>query len=107
MFGRREAGLQEVPADTVDSIRNDEPMADARLEALRRFTTTVVEQRDRVSEDLVGKFLAEGFDKRRVCDVMLGAAMKMLSKYRNHRVDTPLDAAFSGQGWTAAGSKAA
>ena len=39
------AEMQKVPVDVVESIRNDEAIADPKLEALRRFTTRVVEQR--------------------------------------------------------------
>ncbi len=101
------AGLQEVPADVVEAIRSDRPIADARLEGLRRFTTAVVEQRGWVSDAQIEAFLAAGFEKRRVFDVILGAAMKTLSNYTNHVAKTPLDPAFSGQRWTAPASDAA
>ncbi len=101
------AGLQKVPADVVQAIRNDEPIADSRLEGLRRFTTAVVEQRGWVSEAQVEAFLAAGFEKRRVFDLILGAAMKTLSNYTNHVAETPLDPQFSGQRWTAPASDAA
>lgn len=101
------AGIEQVPADVVESIRTDQPIADARLEALRRFAARVVEQRGWVSEAQVEEFLAAGFDKRRVFDVILGAAMKTVSNYTNHVAETPLDPAFSGQRWTAPASDAA
>ena len=101
------AGVQKVSADVVESIRNDEPIADARLEALRGFATAVVEQRGWVRDEQVEAFLAAGFEKRRVLDVILGAAMKTLSNYTNHVAETPLDRAFEAQRWAALASDAA
>ena len=43
------AGMQKVPNDVVDAIRNDQPIADARLEALRQFATAVADRRGWVS----------------------------------------------------------
>ena len=93
--------------DVIESIRNDEPIADERLEALRGFATAVIEQRGWVSDAQVEAFLAAGYEQRRVFDVILGAAMKTLSNYTNHVAETPLDAAFEGQRWVARASDAA
>ncbi len=101
------AGMQKVPADVVAAIRDDRPIADARLEALRGFATAVVEQRGWVSEAQIEAFLAAGYEKRRVLDVILATALKTLSNYTNHVAETPLDPAFSGQRWTAPASDAA
>jgi uncharacterized peroxidase-related enzyme len=101
------AGMQQVPADVVAAIRDDQPLKDPRLEALRRFATAVVEQRGWVSEEQVEEFLAAGYEQRRVFDIILGAAMKTLSNYTNHVAATPLDAAFSEQRWSAPASDAA
>ena len=95
------AGLQKVPAEIVAALRNDQPLSDPRLDALRRFTAAVVEQRGWVSETEIQEFLGAGFDKRRIFDVILAAAMKTLSNYTNHVAGTPLDNAFSKQSWSA------
>ena len=101
------AGVERVPLDVVEAIRDDRPIADSRLEALRRFTQAVVAQRGWVGEAEIEKFLAAGFDKRRVFDVILGTAMKTLSNYTNHVAKTPLDEAFAGQRWDSTESDAA
>ena len=101
------AGLQQIPLDIVEAIRDGRPIADSRLEALRRFTEAVVSQSGWVSAAEIEEFLAAGFDKRRVFDVILGVAMKTLSNYTNHVAKTPLDKAFAGQRWDSTASDAA
>lgn len=96
--------MQNVPADVVASIRNDEPMADPKLEALRRFTTRVVDQRGWLSVEDTGEFLAAGYDKQQILEVVLGVAMKTISNYTNHIAGTELDEAFASQAWKAPAS---
>ena len=93
------ANLQQVPADVVKAIRNDEPIAENRLEALRLFTTSVVEKRGWVSEVEIDNFLASGFTKAQLLEVIVGVSFKTLSNYVNHIADTPLDEAFVPQVW--------
>jgi len=99
--------MQKVPADVVESIRNDEPIANPKLEALRRFTTLVVEQRGWLSEEDTGQFVAAGYDKQQILEVVLGVAMKTISNYTNHIAGTELDEAFSAHAWQAPASRVA
>jgi len=91
--------MQKVPADVVESIRNDEAVADPKLEALRRFTTLVVEQRGWLSDEDTGQFLAAGYNRQQILEVVLGIAMKTISNYTNHFADTELDEAFAAHAW--------
>ncbi len=93
------ADLQEVPADVIEAIRNDQPIADSKLEALRTFTTDVVENRGWVTEDDTAAFLAAGYSKAHMLEVILGISFKTLSNYVNHIADTPLDDAFAPKAW--------
>ncbi|MCH8945190.1 MAG: carboxymuconolactone decarboxylase family protein [Proteobacteria bacterium] len=93
------ADLQKVPTDVVKAIRNDQPIADSKLEALRSFTTAVVEQRGCVSDDDIAAFLAAGYSKAQILEVILGISFKTLSNYANHIADTPLDDAFAPKAW--------
>ena len=68
---------------------------------MRRFAETVVDKRGWATEDDVQAFLAAGFGRQQVLEVILGVAFKTISNYTNHLVDTPLDEAFAGQAWTA------
>ena len=95
------SAMQKVPADVIESIRNDEPITDAKLEALRVFTTQVVEQRGRLSDDDIGNFIAVGYSQSQMLEVLLGVAMKTISNYTNHIAGTELDVAFADFAWHA------
>lgn len=94
------AGMQKVPADVIEAIREDRPIRDGKLEALRTFTTAIVEKRGRVSERDVSTFLVAGYTKAQILEVILGVTFKTLSNYTNHIADTPLDVAFEPRAWT-------
>ena len=90
---------QGVPADVVAALRDGTPLP-ARLEALRYFTRSVVRKRGHLEPGELETFLAAGFTKGQVLEVILGVAMKTLSNYTNHITETPLDAAFQDHAWS-------
>jgi uncharacterized peroxidase-related enzyme len=101
------AGLQDVPADVVEAIREDQPIADPKLEALRQLTAQLAEQRGWLENEQVGAFFAAGYGKQQVFEVVLGVSMKTISNYINHIAGTELDEAFAAQQWQAPGTVAA
>ena len=93
------ADMHGVPADVVEAIRNDQPIPDDKLETLRDFTTAIVEKRGWVSELDIDAFIAAGYTKAQILEVILGVSFKTISNYVNHIVDTPLDGAFAPRQW--------
>ena len=93
------AKMSKVPADVVESLRNDQPLADAKLEALRQLAKAIVESRGWPSEDVVSAFYAAGYGQQQYLEVVLGIGLKTLSNYTNHATATPLDAAFQPAAW--------
>ena len=93
------AEMQKVPADVIEAIRNDQPIADSKLQALRIFTTAVVEKRGWVTGDDTAAFLAAGYTKSQILEDILGISFKTLINYVNHISDTPLDDAFAPKAW--------
>jgi len=93
------ASMQDVPADVIQAIRNDKPIADAKLEALRTFAATVIEKRGWLSDDDVAAFRFAGYNQAQVLEVVLAASLKTLSNYANHVAETPLDDAFASREW--------
>ncbi|MDH4441550.1 MAG: carboxymuconolactone decarboxylase family protein [Rhizobium sp.] len=77
---------------TIAALRNGEPIADVRLQALHLFTETVVRVRGRVSDVAVDDFLAAGFTRANVLEVVTMAATKMISNYTNHITKTEKEA---------------
>lgn len=90
------ARMQKVPEEVIDGVREGTPVPDRRIEALRRFTETLVEKRGWATEQEVQDFLGAGFSRQQVLEVVLGVTLKTLSNYTNNLVDTPLDKAFAG-----------
>lgn len=85
-----------------EALRNETPLPNAHLEALRTFTLSVVRGRGHVDDQEVQTFLDAGFTKRQILEVVLGAAQKVMSNYTNHLAKTPLDAGFAKFEWTKA-----
>lgn len=96
------AAGERVAEDVIAALRDGEPIADARLEALRRFVVILVESRGWASDADVQSFIAAGFSRQQVVEVLLGITQKTLSNYVNHLADTPLDDAFAPRQWAAA-----
>jgi|TARA_R110002072_G_scaffold11431_35_gene51751 alkylhydroperoxidase family enzyme len=82
-----------------EALRNNTPLPNARLEALRDFTLTLVRERGNVDEDGVQAFLDAGFTKRQILEVILGYSQKVMSNYTNHLAGTPVDKAFQKFEW--------
>ncbi|OUJ14661.1 hypothetical protein HK28_12065 [Acetobacter sp. DsW_063] len=87
----------------ISAIRNNTPIADARLEALRSFAAKLTRQRGVMTETDVGAFKAAGFTNQSVLDLLVLSATKLLSNYANHLAETPNDAFMKGAEWTAPG----
>jgi len=89
-----------VAEDVIEALREDRPIGDDRLEALRQFTKAMVQKRGNLDAAEVDAFLAAGFTKRNVFDVILGLSHKVISNYTNHIAHTPVDAPFAAYDWS-------
>ncbi len=96
------ATMQKVPEDVVAALRNGTPIADTKLEALRQFTSAVVNSRGWPDQAVVDALLAAGYGKAQILDVILGVGLKTMSNYTNHLADTPADSVFQSQAWSRA-----
>lgn len=93
------SSMQNLPTDVIGAIRENRPIANAKLEALRTFVHAVTEKRGFVSDDEKSAFLNAGYTKQNVLEVILIVGMKTLSNYTNHIAETPLDPAFEPAKW--------
>ena len=94
------AKMTGVPEEVVSALRAGRPLPDTKLQALSAFTKLVVTTRARLSESQVRDFIAAGYSKAQVLEVITGVALKTISNYTNHLADTPLDDMFQPQRWT-------
>lgn len=94
------ARMQKMDPAVIEALRQGTTLPDPRLEALHRFATLVVRNRGWVSDADTDAFLAAGYTKRNVLEVVLGVATKVMSNYTNHIAHTELDAFMHGNEWT-------
>jgi len=93
------SGMQQVPEEVVQAIRNGTDIQDAKLEALRRFAAEVTRERGYPSEEAIRRFAEAGYTPTNALEVILGVTQKTLSNYVNHLAKTPLDDAFAPAKW--------
>lgn len=93
------AKMMQVDDAIIAALRNETPLPNARLEALRTFTLKVVRDRGVVADADVQAFLDAGFARRQVLEVILGLAQKIMSNYTNHLAETPVDPQFAAFAW--------
>jgi len=94
------ASMQSIESEVIQAIRDDLPIADKKLQALRIFTKRVVENRGWLPECDINDFINAGYQESHVLDIIVGIAQKTLSNYTNHLANTPLDEAFSEVSWS-------
>lgn len=89
--------LLRTPAEVIAAVRNDAPVPDARLNALVNLVKELVRERGYAKEKTIQKFLAAGYRKEQVMELLLGIALKTISNYLDHISPTPLDHALAGE----------
>lgn len=93
------AAMNQVDESIIEAIRNGQPLADAKLQALCVFARTVIEKKGFADDADVNAFLAAGYSNEHILAVILAVSFKVLSTYTNHIAHTPLDAQFSPKAW--------
>lgn len=91
----------QMDEDTLKAVRSGEPLSDPKLEALRKFTASVVDKRGWIEDAEAQDLFAAGYDKQALLDVLVGVTMKTLTNYTNHIVKTELNAQYEPQKWEA------
>jgi uncharacterized peroxidase-related enzyme len=87
-----------VPSDVVSAVRSNQPISDPKLESLVALTKEIVSQRGHVRAHIIENFLAAGYRKDQVLEVLVGVALKTMSNYLDHISPTELDSAFQAEG---------
>jgi len=93
--------MQNVPADVIEALRTGTAIADQKLEALRVFAASVNKNRGNLEPAEIEAFLAAGYTKGNILEVIMGTALKVMSNYTNHIAQTPVDDTFQANSWTA------
>ena len=88
------------PGD-VAAVRRAELPSQPRLAALSRLTRTLIDKRGHLDADDADEFLAAGFERAQLLEVVMGVAVSALANYTGNIADPPLEAPFQAQAWTA------
>lgn len=93
------AHMEEIDPAIIDALRDETPLPERKLEALRAFTLAVVDTRGRPSARQIRAFEDAGYGERAILDVILIVSQKVMSNYTNSIFETPTDAAFEKFAW--------
>jgi AhpD family alkylhydroperoxidase len=80
-----------MPESEIEALRDGSGLSDTKLEALRRFTRTLITERGKASRDDIEVFFSAGYSHQQALEVILGIAIKVMSNYTNSIAETPLD----------------
>lgn len=90
-------GVLHTPAEVVAAIRNNTPVPDKKLDALVTLVKELVRERGYARHEIIQDFIAAGYKKEQVMELLLGIALKTISNYLDHISPTPVDPAFTAE----------
>jgi len=76
--------MKKAKQQTLDAVNENQAISDASDAALVKFTQEAVRLRGNLPDESVDEFLAAGFTKQQVFELMIIIAIKTLSNYTNH-----------------------
>lgn len=82
-----------VPREILTALREEKPLKDPRLEALRIFVIAAMKKMGRVDARDLDAFYKVGFTKAHVLEVILGLSINLIGNYVNHIAAPVLDKA--------------
>jgi uncharacterized peroxidase-related enzyme len=83
-----------VPGDAIIAIENDQPLSDPKLNALVNLTRQLVSHRGHAPRDTIDAFLAAGYSKDQLLEVLVGVGLKTISNYFDHVSAVEIDPEF-------------
>jgi uncharacterized peroxidase-related enzyme len=87
--------MAKLDESAIAALRSGTPIPNAKLQALRSFAEAVVSERGFVGEAGLAAFLAAGYTRAHVLEVVLITATKTISNYVNHIANTPKESFMS------------
>jgi uncharacterized peroxidase-related enzyme len=93
------AGMLKARPDVVAAVRTGATVPDPKIDALIRFTRAVVREKGFTPEEAIAEFLAAGYTKAQVLEVVGQVGLKTLHNYVHALTNAPLDTAFEPQQW--------
>lgn len=90
MHSARLRGLGAGP-ELIRALAEEEPLDDAQLDAVRRFTLEVLDTAGAVADEPLRSFLAAGYTARNALEVVLGVGAYTMSTFANRMTRAPID----------------
>lgn len=88
------AHMMEVDPAVNEALRNKTTMPSEKLQVLHDTTLAIVRNRGKLSDDVLEKFYATGYEQKHILAILLALSQKVMSNYINHIAKTPLDEGF-------------
>jgi AhpD family alkylhydroperoxidase len=85
----------------VQAIRDGRPPKDSKFAALSALAKTMIEKRGRLDDQDVERFLAAGFGKGQLLEVIAAVAASTITNYTGSITKPPLEAPFQAHAWAA------
>jgi AhpD family alkylhydroperoxidase len=90
---------QGIGREELDAVREHRTPKDKRFAALSSLARTLIEKRGHASEEELDSFIAAGFTKEQVFEVIAIVAASTITNYAGTVGNPPLDAAFQQYAW--------
>ena len=89
----------QLDAPVVESIREQQPITDARLDAVAVFTRAVIAARGAVSDKELNTFRTAGFTDANALEVVLGVSLATLCNFANNLSQNELNPELAAYRW--------
>lgn len=83
-----------VPGDAIIAIESNRPLSDPKLNALVNVTRQLVSQRGYAPRKTIDAFIAAGYSKDQLLEVLVGVGLKTISNYFDHVSAIEVDSEF-------------
>lgn len=87
MFAQK-AGISD---EVIKAVRSEKPLDDSRRDALVKFARSVAKHKGQITSDELQNFLAAGFEKTHVLDIVACFSQSIMANYTNHIAKVKLD----------------
>jgi hypothetical protein len=84
-------------AETISAVRDGKKLADRKQNALVTLVREIVRERGKAKTASIDEFLAAGYSKPQVMELLLGVALKTVSNYLDKLSPATVDAAFAAE----------
>jgi len=88
-----------IDPDDVEAMRSGRSPSGPKYAALSTLARTLIEKRGRIDHDAMDRFLAVGFGKDHLLEVIAVVAASTITNYTGNVVQPPIEAPFSEQAW--------